>query len=59
MQKTDLKDPRQRPTDIREKGGPCPKCGSPTKVRRAKKTGELYFGCTNYPDCNFNGTRSY
>ena len=38
--------------------GTCPKCGSRLKWRRAKLTGELYKGCENYPECNYN-ERSY
>lgn len=36
----------------------CPKCGFPLKFRTAKRTGERYRGCTNYPACNHN-ERSY
>ncbi|MBN1181514.1 MAG: tetratricopeptide repeat protein, partial [Bacteroidales bacterium] len=35
--------------------GICPVCGSPLVWRRAKKTGELYRGCTNYNGgCRYN-----
>ncbi len=30
-------------------GPDCPRCGSPTKIRRGK-SGE-FFGCSRYPDC--------
>lgn len=49
-------------TGIREQGayaGMCPVCGSQLFWRRAKKTGELYRGCTNYNGgCHYN-ERSY
>lgn len=38
--------------------GVCPKCGSPLVWRRAKRTNELYRGCTNFPQCKWND-RSY
>ena len=38
--------------------GLCPTCGSPLVWRRAKRTGEIYKGCTNFPRCRYN-TRSY
>lgn len=31
---------------------PCPKCGSKVVVRRTKK-GRKFYGCKNYPECNF------
>lgn len=31
---------------------PCPKCGGRLVVRRTKK-GRKFFGCKNYPSCNF------
>jgi len=51
----------QFPKPVRrgEKGPPCRKCGSPTVGRMSNLTDELYFGCTNYPDCNFTGGRSH
>ncbi|KHD38076.1 DNA topoisomerase I [Clostridium acetobutylicum] len=30
----------------------CPKCGGDVIVRRSKK-GRKFFGCSNYPDCDF------
>ncbi len=33
--------------------GICPECGKPTKQMTSKKTGKIYYGCTNYPDCHF------
>ena len=32
---------------------PCPKCGSKLIKRLSKKTGKKFYGCTNYPDCDF------
>lgn len=31
---------------------PCPNCGSKVVVRRTKK-GRKFYGCSNYPKCNF------
>ncbi|MBR4116475.1 MAG: type I DNA topoisomerase [Clostridia bacterium] len=31
---------------------PCPKCGSKL-VKRISKKGKKFYGCTNYPKCNF------
>ena len=36
----------------------CPRCGSPLAWHTARKTGERYKGCTNYPNCKYN-ERSY
>ena len=30
----------------------CPKCGGKVLVKRSKK-GKKFFGCSNYPDCDF------
>jgi len=38
--------------------GKCPSCGSPLKWRKAKRTGELYRGCTNFPQRRWQD-RSY
>ena len=32
---------------------PCPKCGSQLVKRISKKSGKKFFGCTNYPKCDF------
>ena len=32
---------------------PCPKCGSKLVKRLSKKTGKKFYGCTNYPECDF------
>jgi DNA topoisomerase-1 len=31
---------------------PCPQCGSNLVVRKTKK-GRKFFGCKNYPQCNY------
>ncbi len=31
--------------------GPCPKCGKDLMIRRAKKSGSKFIGCSGYPDC--------
>ncbi len=32
---------------------PCPKCGSKLIKRNSKKTGKKFYGCSNYPACDF------
>ncbi len=32
---------------------PCPKCGSKLVKRVSKKSGKKFYGCTNYPTCDF------
>jgi hypothetical protein len=32
-------------------GGNCARCGAMTRQRTNGKTGEQFFGCTNYPRC--------
>ena len=32
---------------------PCPKCGSKLVKRISKKSGKKFYGCTNYPKCDF------
>ena len=32
---------------------PCPKCGAKLIKRNSKKTGKKFYGCSNYPKCNF------
>lgn len=32
---------------------PCPKCGSKLIKRNSKKTGKAFYGCSNYPKCDF------
>jgi DNA topoisomerase-1 len=31
----------------------CPKCGGDVVVRKTKGRGKEFYGCTNYPDCDF------
>ncbi len=31
--------------------GKCPNCGSDLMIRRAKKSGKRFIGCSGYPDC--------
>jgi DNA topoisomerase-1 len=33
--------------------GTCPKCGGDIVERRAKKRGRKFYGCSNYPQCDF------
>ncbi len=32
---------------------PCPKCGAKLLRRASKKTGKKFYGCSNYPTCDF------
>ena len=32
---------------------PCPKCGGDLVQRRARKSGRAFWGCANYPECEF------
>ncbi len=32
---------------------PCPKCGAPLVRKASKKTGKKFYGCSNYPQCDF------
>ena len=32
---------------------PCPKCGAKLIKRNSKKTGKKFYGCSNYPTCDF------
>jgi DNA topoisomerase I len=32
--------------------GACPKCGKDMLIRRAKKSGSMFIGCSGYPDCS-------
>ena len=32
---------------------PCPKCGAKLVKRVSKKTGKKFYGCSNYPSCDF------
>ena len=37
---------------IKDTGGICPECGGHMLVRKSAK-GRIYYGCSNYPKCNF------
>jgi DNA topoisomerase-1 len=37
---------------VKETGVPCPKCGGAIVERRSKK-GRNFYGCANYPNCDF------
>jgi len=64
----DLKklDREREPADVLPKSelyslpeeGSCPRCGSALVWHTARKTGERYRGCINYPACRYN-ERSY
>lgn len=37
---------------VQEIGVTCPKCGGSVIVRKSKR-GRVFYGCSNYPDCDF------
>ncbi|NLZ90907.1 MAG: type I DNA topoisomerase, partial [Clostridiales bacterium] len=37
---------------LEKAGVPCPKCGGDIVIKRTKK-GRTFYGCANYPDCDF------
>ena len=37
---------------VKDTGGLCPECGGHMLVRKSAK-GRIYYGCSNYPKCNF------
>ena len=37
---------------VKDTGGICPECGGHMLVRKSTK-GRIYYGCSNYPKCNF------
>lgn len=32
---------------------PCPKCGAKVVIKRGGKSGKSFYGCENYPNCDF------
>ena len=42
-----------KPVPEDEVTAPCPKCGSKLVKRNSKRTGKKFFGCSNYPKCDF------
>ena len=38
---------------IKKSGVPCPKCGGDLVERRSRKTRRPFWGCANYPTCEF------
>ena len=45
--------PKCRGTRSMPTGVKCPKCGGDVAVRRSKKRGKAFYGCANYPTCDF------
>ena len=37
---------------VKDTGGLCPRCGGHMLLRKSAK-GRVYYGCSNYPTCNF------
>ena len=38
---------------VAKTGAHCPKCGGDLVERRAKRTGKVFYGCANFPTCDF------
>ena len=38
---------------VKKSDVPCPRCGGDLVERRARKSGRPFWGCANYPDCDF------
>ncbi len=38
---------------VKKSGVPCPKCGGDLVERRSRKSRRPFWGCANYPDCDF------
>jgi DNA topoisomerase-1 len=45
--------PKCRGTRSMPTGVKCPKDGGDISVRRSKKRGKAFYGCSNYPECDF------
>ncbi|MBQ9246542.1 type I DNA topoisomerase [bacterium] len=44
---------KHRKRIIKSTGVKCPKCGKGEIVFKKSKYGKIFFGCSNYPDCDF------
>ncbi len=42
---------------LKATGAECPQCGGNLVERRGKKRGRVFYGCSNYPACNFMVTQ--
>lgn len=38
---------------VEDLGITCPKCGKGTLIKRKSKRGRVFYGCSQYPDCDF------
>ncbi|MDN6206589.1 MAG: topoisomerase DNA-binding C4 zinc finger domain-containing protein, partial [Staphylococcus simulans] len=38
---------------VKEIGVKCPKCKDGEVVERKSKKGRIFYGCSNYPECDF------
>ena len=38
---------------VEDLGITCPKCGKGTLIKRKSKRGRLFYGCSEYPECDF------
>lgn len=38
---------------VEDLGITCPKCGKGTLIKRKSRRGRVFYGCSNYPDCDF------
>ncbi|MBF7095820.1 type I DNA topoisomerase [Alkalibacter mobilis] len=44
---------RNTKTIVEDLGIPCPECENGSIVQKKSKKGRAFYGCTNYPECNF------
>ncbi len=44
---------RYRRSFVNKTGALCPLCGGDLVERKTKQKGRLFYGCSNYPTCNF------
>ena len=38
---------------VEDLGITCPKCGKGTLIKRKSKRGRVFYGCSQYPECDF------
>ena len=46
------RDCRETKSIMRDTGVTCPKCGKGTFLERHSKRGRIFYGCSNYPNCD-------
>ncbi len=46
------RDCKETKSIMRDTGVKCPKCGKGTFLERRSKRGRVFYGCSNYPECD-------